>query len=81
MVLATTAGDGALSARAVLLRGSDRRGLVFFTDQRSRKGRELAADPPGCEEPTLSERFGAEYEAYAARVPRWLPRPPRSGSE
>ena len=26
------------------------------------------------EEPGLRERFGAEYEAYAARVPRWLPR-------
>ena len=26
------------------------------------------------EEPGLRRRFGAEYEAYAARVPRWLPR-------
>jgi protein-S-isoprenylcysteine O-methyltransferase Ste14 len=26
------------------------------------------------EEPGLRQRFGAEYEAYAARVPRWLPR-------
>jgi len=26
------------------------------------------------EEPGLRERFGAEYEEYAARVPRWLPR-------
>jgi protein-S-isoprenylcysteine O-methyltransferase Ste14 len=30
------------------------------------------------EEPTLRERFGLEYEAYAASVPRWIPRPPRS---
>ena len=26
------------------------------------------------EEPGLRDRFGAEYEAYAARVPRWIPR-------
>jgi protein-S-isoprenylcysteine O-methyltransferase Ste14 len=26
------------------------------------------------EEPTLSRHFGADYEAYRARVPRWLPR-------
>jgi protein-S-isoprenylcysteine O-methyltransferase Ste14 len=26
------------------------------------------------EEPTLRRRFGAEYEAYCRRVPRWLPR-------
>jgi protein-S-isoprenylcysteine O-methyltransferase Ste14 len=26
------------------------------------------------EEPDLRDRFGAEYEAYAARVPRWIPR-------
>ena len=26
------------------------------------------------EEPELRERFGTEYEAYRARVPRWIPR-------
>ena len=26
------------------------------------------------EEPTLRATHGAEYEAYCARVPRWLPR-------
>ncbi len=26
------------------------------------------------EEPILARRFGAEYEAYRARVPRWIPR-------
>jgi protein-S-isoprenylcysteine O-methyltransferase Ste14 len=26
------------------------------------------------EEPTLHRKFGAEYEEYCARVPRWLPR-------
>ncbi len=30
------------------------------------------------EEPTLRRRFGGEYDAYAARVARWLPRPPRA---
>jgi protein-S-isoprenylcysteine O-methyltransferase Ste14 len=32
----------------------------------------------GYEEPTLTERFGEEYEAYRRRVPRWIPRPPRA---
>lgn len=26
------------------------------------------------EEPTLRQKFGAEYEAYCVRVPRWIPR-------
>jgi protein-S-isoprenylcysteine O-methyltransferase Ste14 len=30
------------------------------------------------EEPGLRRRFGAEYEGYCARVPRWLPIAPRS---
>jgi len=30
---------------------------------------------PLVEEPGLRERFGADYEEYAAHVPRWLPRP------
>jgi len=29
---------------------------------------------PLVEEPGLRRRFGAEYEAYRAEVPRWLPR-------
>ena len=28
----------------------------------------------GYEEPTLMQTFGAEYEAYRANVPRWIPR-------
>jgi protein-S-isoprenylcysteine O-methyltransferase Ste14 len=32
----------------------------------------------GYEEPTLTERFGDEYSAYQRRVPRWIPRPPRT---
>ena len=29
---------------------------------------------PLVEEPELQQRFGADYEAYRAAVPRWLPR-------
>ena len=45
MVLATATPDGRPSARVVLLKGFDERGFVFFTDYRSRKGEELAANP------------------------------------
>jgi pyridoxamine 5'-phosphate oxidase len=45
MVLATATPDGLPSARVVLLKGFDERGLVFFTDYRSRKGAELEANP------------------------------------
>ena len=31
----------------------------------------------GYEEPHLRRLFGAEYDAYRSRVPRWLPRIPR----
>src|SRR5207244_8672313 len=43
-VLATSLHD-VPSARAVILRGLDERGLVFYTDRSSRKGRELTANP------------------------------------
>jgi pyridoxamine 5'-phosphate oxidase len=42
MTVATVGEDGAPDARIVLLRGLDERGLVFFTNYESRKGRELA---------------------------------------
>jgi pyridoxamine 5'-phosphate oxidase len=45
MTLATATRAGVPSARIVLLKGLDERGLVFFTDQRSRKGQELDANP------------------------------------
>jgi pyridoxamine 5'-phosphate oxidase len=45
MTLATATRDGAPSARIVLLRGCDARGLTFFTDYRSRKGAELSDNP------------------------------------
>jgi pyridoxamine 5'-phosphate oxidase len=44
-VLATATPDGRPSARVVLLRGVDDRGLTFFTNRDSRKGEELRANP------------------------------------
>lgn len=45
MVVATATPDGRPSARVVLLRGFDERGLVFYTSRESRKARELALNP------------------------------------
>ena len=45
MALATAMADGQPSVRFVLLKGIDERGFLFFTDSRSRKGRELRANP------------------------------------
>lgn len=45
MVLATAGRDGAPAARTVLLKGLDERGLAFYTNLRSGKGRELAENP------------------------------------
>ncbi len=44
MTLATVGPDGQPSARVVLLKGADARGLTFFTNLASRKGRELEAN-------------------------------------
>ena len=45
MALATASPDGMPSVRIVLLKGIDERGLRFFTNYGSRKGRELEANP------------------------------------
>jgi pyridoxamine 5'-phosphate oxidase len=45
MTLATADRAGRPSARIVLLKGLDARGLVFYTHYGSRKGRELAENP------------------------------------
>ncbi len=45
MTLATATPDGAPSARVVLLKSADELGFVFYTDYRSRKGRELELNP------------------------------------
>jgi pyridoxamine 5'-phosphate oxidase len=44
MTLATVAADGRPSARVVLLKGFDAGGFVFYTNYRSRKADELAAN-------------------------------------
>jgi len=43
MTLSTVSAEGKPSARIVLLKGIDAQGLVFYTNTRSRKGRDLAA--------------------------------------
>ena len=45
MVVATADASGAPSARVVLLRGWDARGLCFYTNYESRKGDELMVNP------------------------------------
>jgi len=45
MIVATTTLDGHPSLRAILLKGVDERGFVFYTNKESRKGTELAANP------------------------------------
>lgn len=83
MTLATCTAGGAPSARVVLLRGIDERGLVFFTNRRSRKGEELQANPRAAlvlhwwelgrqvrVEGRVEEVAAAESQAYWARRPR-----------
>lgn len=48
MTLATATPDGEPAARVVLLRGLDARGLVFFTNYESDKGKQLAKNPRAC---------------------------------
>ena len=45
MTLATVGADGRPSTRIVLIKGYDARGIVWFTNYDSRKGRELAVHP------------------------------------
>ena len=45
VALATATPDGLPSARMVLMKGFDERGLTFFTNYGSRKGGELEANP------------------------------------
>jgi pyridoxamine 5'-phosphate oxidase len=81
--LATASPDGAPNARIVLVKGFDARGLTFFTNYESAKGRELAANPRACAVffwPELERQarvFGdvekvtrAESEAYFHSRPR-----------
>src|SRR5229473_3933167 len=61
-VLALVVGQGLLFARAGLLAYAALLWAGFHLFVRH------------FEEPTLRKTFGAEYETYAANVPRWLPR-------
>src|SRR3954471_20027761 len=45
MTLATVAGNLRPSTRVVLIKGYDERGIVWYTNYESRKGRELAGQP------------------------------------
>src|SRR5438477_12649518 len=48
MTLATVGASGAPSARIVLLKGVEQGGFAFYTNYRSRKGRELEARAAAC---------------------------------
>lgn len=48
MTLATATPEGEPSARVVLLKGVDDRGLVFYTNYESAKGKVLASNPRAC---------------------------------
>jgi pyridoxamine 5'-phosphate oxidase len=45
MTLATVAPDGQPSTRVVLIKGYDARGIVWYTNYESQKGRELSLNP------------------------------------
>lgn len=83
MVLATASTDAVPSARTVLLKGVDERGLTFYTNHDSRKGRDLAGNPVATAVfswPVLSRQIvvagsvgridRAESEAYFHSRPR-----------
>lgn len=83
MSLATATRDGVPSLRMVLLKQADAQGFVFFTDARSRKGRELRANPRAAAtfhwnamgrqvrvEGRVVELSDADADAYWATRPR-----------
>ncbi|MEO8485155.1 MAG: pyridoxamine 5'-phosphate oxidase [Betaproteobacteria bacterium] len=83
MTLATVGADGKPSSRIVLLRDVDAGGLTFYTNFRSRKGRELDAHPhaaivffwPELErqvriEGTAARADAARADAYFSQRPR-----------
>ena len=83
MVLATVDQAGRPSTRAVLLKGADERGFVFYTNYDSRKGLELAENPNAaltfywsdlerqvCVAGTVSKLSREESEAYFKTRPR-----------
>jgi pyridoxamine 5'-phosphate oxidase len=83
MVVASATPDGTPSARMVLMKGFDERGITFFTNYGSRKGAELEANPRAALlfhwsdlgrqvriEGRVSRVDRAESEAYARSRPR-----------
>jgi pyridoxamine 5'-phosphate oxidase len=83
ITIATATPDGRPSARMVLLRGFDERGLVFYTNYDSRKAEELEANPVAaalCYWPQLDRQVRLEgpvtrvareeSEQYFAQRPR-----------
>jgi pyridoxamine 5'-phosphate oxidase len=83
MTLATVDASGRPSTRTVLLKGTDARGFIFFTNYDSRKSRELAANPNAaltfywpelerqvCVGGKVSKLPVAESEAYFKSRPR-----------
>ena len=82
MTLATVGAGGRPSTRMVLVKGFDARGLVWYTNYDSRKGRELAANPCAALqfhwvelervvriEGRVEKASGAEADAYYATRP------------
>jgi len=70
VALATADANGRPSVRMVLLRGVDERGLVFHTNYKSRKARELEANPFAAlcfHWPTLEEQI--RVEGAVSRLP------------
>ena len=83
MALATVDADGLPNVRMVLLKGFDERGFVFYSNEESQKGRELAANPKASLafhwkslrrqvrlRGTVATVSAAEADAYFATRPR-----------
>jgi pyridoxamine 5'-phosphate oxidase len=83
MTLATVDKDGLPDARMVLCKGADARGLVFYSNVESAKGRELEGQPKAAAlfhwktlrrqirfRGAVAELTGAESDAYFASRPR-----------
>jgi pyridoxamine 5'-phosphate oxidase len=82
MTLATVGADLRPSARIVLIKGLDARGVVYYTNYESRKGQESASNPNACVlfhwielerqvriEGRVEKIDGAESDAYYASRP------------
>jgi pyridoxamine 5'-phosphate oxidase len=82
MTLATATRDGMPSLRAVLLKGADERGFVFYTNLESRKAGELFANPRaalGFHWKSLARRSASRYRRAGLRGrDRRLSRPGRA---